>query len=135
MKLKINNETFRYLSVFGTLTGVGAVDCFEHGEEVVYVVEAGKIGYAFWAVLASLMTLASFMKVMKYAFFGKLGNKWDQVKEVPPFMRLSAIILAAVCLIGGILLFPAIKGAFLKGASDVLSNGLNYASIVLRSIQ
>ncbi len=46
MKLTINNETFRYLSVFGTLTGVSAVDCFENGDEVVYVVEAGKIGIA-----------------------------------------------------------------------------------------
>lgn len=46
MTLKINNETFRYLSVFSTLTGVSAVDCFEQDEEVVYVVEAGKIGIA-----------------------------------------------------------------------------------------
>ncbi|MBR9681945.1 MAG: NusA-like transcription termination signal-binding factor [Candidatus Altiarchaeota archaeon] len=46
MKLKIDNETFRYLSVFGTLTGVGAVDCFSNGGEVVFVVEAGKIGIA-----------------------------------------------------------------------------------------
>ena len=43
MKLKIDNETFRYLSVFGTLTGVSAVDCFEYGDEIVFVVEAGKI--------------------------------------------------------------------------------------------
>ncbi|HDR53673.1 MAG TPA: NusA-like transcription termination signal-binding factor [archaeon] len=46
MKLTINHETFRFLSVFSTLTGVGAVDCFEHNGEVVYVVEAGKIGIA-----------------------------------------------------------------------------------------
>lgn len=46
MKLKIDNETFRYLSVFGTLTGVSAVDCFEYGDEIVFVVEAGKIGIA-----------------------------------------------------------------------------------------
>lgn len=46
MKLKIDNETFRYLSVFGTLTGVSAVDCFGYGDEIVFVVEAGKIGIA-----------------------------------------------------------------------------------------
>lgn len=46
MKLKIDNETFRYLNAFGTLTGVSAVDCFETKTEVVYVVEPGKIGIA-----------------------------------------------------------------------------------------
>lgn len=46
MKLKIDNETFRYLNAFGTLTGVSALDCFENRDEIVYVVEPGKIGIA-----------------------------------------------------------------------------------------
>jgi len=46
MKLKIDNETFRYLNAFGTLTGISALDCFENKDEVVYVVEPGKIGIA-----------------------------------------------------------------------------------------
>lgn len=46
MKLTIDNETFRYLNAFGTLTGVSAVDCFENKNEIVYVVEPGKIGIA-----------------------------------------------------------------------------------------
>ena len=46
MKLKIDNETFRYLNAFGTLTGVSALDCFELRDEVVYLVEPGKIGIA-----------------------------------------------------------------------------------------
>ncbi|MBR9689888.1 MAG: NusA-like transcription termination signal-binding factor [Candidatus Altiarchaeota archaeon] len=46
MKLTIDNETFRYLNAFGTLTGVIAQDCFELKEEIVYVVEPGKIGVA-----------------------------------------------------------------------------------------
>ncbi|MBR9680504.1 MAG: NusA-like transcription termination signal-binding factor [Candidatus Altiarchaeota archaeon] len=46
MKLKIDNETFRFLNAFGTLTGVSAVDCFENKGEIVYVVEPGKIGVA-----------------------------------------------------------------------------------------
>ena len=46
MILKINNETFRFLNAFGTLTGVSALDCFELNKEIVYVVEPGKIGIA-----------------------------------------------------------------------------------------
>ncbi len=46
MKLRIDNDTFRYLNAFATLTGVAALDCFEENGEVVYVVEPGKIGIA-----------------------------------------------------------------------------------------
>jgi len=46
MKLRIDNETFRYLSAFSTLTGVSALDCFEFNGEIVYVVEPGKISVA-----------------------------------------------------------------------------------------
>jgi N utilization substance protein A len=46
MTFTINNETFRYLNAFSTLTGVSAIDCFEVRDEIVYVVEPGKIGIA-----------------------------------------------------------------------------------------
>lgn len=46
MKFVIDNDTFRYLNAFGTLTGVSAIDCFEGKDEIIYVVEAGKIGVA-----------------------------------------------------------------------------------------
>jgi len=46
MRLRIDNETFRYLNAFGTLTGVSAIDCFTFNGEIVYVVEPGKISVA-----------------------------------------------------------------------------------------
>ena len=46
MKLRIDNETFRYLNAFSTLTGVSALDCFNFNGEIVYVVEPGKISVA-----------------------------------------------------------------------------------------
>lgn len=46
MRLKINNDNFRYLNAFSSLTGVGAIDCFEFNNEIVYVVESGKISVA-----------------------------------------------------------------------------------------
>jgi len=102
---------------------------------IIACVEAGHVWYGFWAVLASLLTLASFMKVMKYAFFGTLKEKWFNVKEAPLFMKVSLSALALVCVAGGALLIPGVRSVFLQQAADVISEGANYGAIVLHSIK
>jgi len=102
---------------------------------IIAVVEAGKFGYAFWAVIASVLTLASFMKVMKHAFFGSLKEKWSGVKEVPIFMKISMIMLAIMCVAGGILLVSGIDSLFLDKASGVVVGATNYAHVVMQNIQ
>ena len=102
---------------------------------IIACVQANRLGYAFWAVLASILTLASFMKVMKYAFFGKLREKWNKVEEVPVYMKLAMVILALICVVGGVLLIYNINEVFLKPASDVLLEGTKYADIVFKGIQ
>jgi len=102
---------------------------------IIAAVQANRLGYAFWAVLASILTLASFMKVMKYAFFGELRNKWSEVKEVPFFMKIAMVILALICVVGGVLFISNINEIFLKPASDVLLEGTKYADIVFKGIQ
>jgi len=101
---------------------------------IIAAVEAGRFWYAFWAVLASLLTLASFMKVMKYAFLGSLKEKWNKVKEVPIFMQTSTIILALICVMGGLLLWPGVREIFLMPATDAVYNGLGYSASVLQNI-
>ena len=102
---------------------------------IIACVQANRLGYAFWAVLASILTLASFMKVMKYAFFGKLREKWNKVEEVPVYMKLAMVILALICVVGGVLLIYNINEVFLKPASDVLLEGTKYADIIFKGIQ
>jgi multicomponent Na+:H+ antiporter subunit D len=102
---------------------------------IIAVVQAGRFGYAFWAVLASLLTLASFMKVMKYAFFGKLTENLSRIREAPLFMKLSMGALAFICLLGGVLLLPGVREVFLQRATDVLLEGTEYAVIALRGIK
>jgi len=102
---------------------------------IIAVVKAQRYGYAFWAVLASILTLASFMKVMKYAFFGALKEKLSRVKECPLFMKLSMGALAAICLAGGLLVIPAVNELFLQRARDVLLEGREYAAIVFKGIE
>lgn len=95
-------------------------------------VQAGRYGYASWAVLASVLTLASFMKVMKYAFAGKLNPACEHVKEAPFYMKASMIGLAVICVLGGLLLLPGVRDGFLLPAVAVLREGAaEYAGNVL----
>lgn len=91
---------------------------------IIAAVEAGRYGYAFWAVLISILTLAMYMKVMKYAFFGNLKETLIGVKEVPRFMKLSMAVLAIICVVGGILFISTINEVFLQKASNVLLGGV-----------
>ena len=99
---------------------------------IIAAVEAKRYGYAFWAVLASVLTLASFMKVMKYAFFGTLKARLVWVKEVPLAMKLSMSALALICLVGGVLFLPEVKEIFLHRAAEAIAEGSRYAVMVLR---
>jgi len=94
--------------------------------------QKGYFGYALVAVVGSILTLSSFMKVEKFAFFGKLNERCRDIKEVPYLMRFSLIGLAIICVLGGLLLLPSIK-FFLNGAVDVLLQGKGYAKIVLEA--
>jgi len=102
---------------------------------IIAAVQAGRMGYAFWAVLASVLTLASFMKVMRYAFFGSLKEKWEKVKEVPIFMKTALTALALICLVGGALLMPGVREIFLDRATAVVLEGTGYADIILKATQ
>jgi len=102
---------------------------------IIAAVQANRLGYAFWAVLTSILTLASFTKVMKYAFFGELRKRWNEVVEVPFFMKIAMLILAFICVIGGVLLISNISDTFLKPASEVLLEGTKYANIIFKGIQ
>ncbi len=96
--------------------------------------EAGRIGYAFWAVVASILTLASFMKVQKFAFFGTLNESLEKIKEVPLPMRLAMVILALICIVGGLLIVPFFR-TFLQSGVDTLLSGKSYADAVFGAIK
>jgi len=102
---------------------------------IVAAVQANRYGYAFWAVLASVMTLASFMKVMKYGFYGKLRAGLESVKEAPFYMQLSMVILALLCVSGGILLLPELRAMFLDSAQTALSQGTGMAASILNMVK
>ena len=68
-------------------------------------VTTNNIGYAFVTVVAlivSVMTLASFIKVTQSVFFGQLKAECAEVKEVPLSMRIPMWIMAGICLLSGV---------------------------------
>ncbi len=100
-------------------------------------IQAGRPVFAALAVFASILTLASFLKVQKYAFFDKLKDKWKDIEEVPVLMRLSMVLLALLCIVMCVLLLPLLNtGLFdnidiLGPAVDALMKGTAYAVRVL----
>ncbi len=97
-------------------------------------VQANRFGYALLAVAASILTLVSFAKVHKYAFFGKLNEKWQNIKEAPWTMKFSMVVLAGICITGGFLLIFPFK-PFLQSASDVLLSGTNYKDVFFMTVK
>ena len=70
-------------------------------------VESGNIGFLLVTIIAlvtSVLTLASFVKVSQSVFFGQLPKELEHVKEVPFGMRLAMGIFALLCVLTG--LFP-----------------------------
>jgi multicomponent Na+:H+ antiporter subunit D len=102
---------------------------------IIACIQAGHPVYAVAAVVASIMTLASFMKVQKYGFFGELKERWKGIKEVPFTMALSMVILALLCIGTGLLVVPGIAEHFLKSAAGVLVNGREYAAMVFEAVR
>lgn len=102
-------------------------------------VTTGHIGYALVTVVAlvvSVMTLASFIKVTQAVFFGQTPLTCRKAKEVPFAMRLPMWIMSVLCLLTGVcyeqvdkyLLTPAVKAAF--GATNYIDKmmGQGYAA-------
>jgi multicomponent Na+:H+ antiporter subunit D len=86
------------------------------------------------AILISIITLAYYLKLQTYAFFGDLKTK-ESVQEVPFFMRFSMVVLAILSIIGGIILIPDISNIFINLASDVILSGKFYSSLVWGAIR
>ena len=100
---------------------------------IIAAIQAQQFIFALLAVVVSIITLAYYLKVQKLAFFGKLGEAWQEIKEVPAVMCISMIILAVLCVGLGILLIPGIKAVILDPAVEVLYNGARYAQLILGS--
>ena len=88
---------------------------------IIAAVQANHMKLAAWAALMSIVTIAYVLKVTRFAFLGDIKDKFMNIKEVPVFMRISLILLALICIFGGLILIPEIRDNFLSPAVKVLS--------------
>lgn len=98
-------------------------------------VESGNFVYAFVtiiSVLVSVMTLASFIKVIESVFFGQLPETCREVKEVPLSMRVPMYIMSAMCVLSGIF-YHGTEEYFLRPAANALLNVSRYIDTMMGS--
>lgn len=91
-------------------------------------VESGNFFYVIItivAVVVSVMTLASFIKVTQAVFFGQTSDVCKNAKEVPLLMRIPMWVLSVLCLLSGVL-YPVLYDYILRPASNAVFNITNY---------
>jgi len=97
---------------------------------VIACIQAGKLWLAFAAVIGSLLTLSSFMKIQKYVFFNELPDRLRNVKESPWMMLSSMSVLALLCLAIG-LFFPIVVSFLINPAVISVAGGISYGRLIL----
>jgi len=81
------------------------------------------------AVIVSIITLASFLKFQRYAFFNKdIDQNQPSIKEVPFPMLFSMIILSIICLLLSLLALPGVRENILIPATEILMDPSKYPS-------
>jgi multicomponent Na+:H+ antiporter subunit D len=84
------------------------------------------------AVVVSIITLASFLKFQRYAFYNKPEKEIDRtIREVPLPMVFSMVVTGILCILLSLLAFPGIRESILDPAINVLTDPLKYSSIVI----
>jgi len=97
---------------------------------IIAAVQAGQPVFAVVAVVGSLLTLASFMKVQRYGLRG--GRTVEKlVGEVDRGMKAAMIILAALCLVTSLAILPGIRKATIDPVVKVIMDKTGYAQVVL----
>ena len=99
---------------------------------ILAAVQGGFYVMAALAVLVSIITLASFMKVHRYVFSGIPRFKDKKLFAEAPFsMGFSMVILALLCLGLSLMIIPFFRELLLTPAVDALINTFNYAKPIL----
>lgn len=97
---------------------------------IVAAVKARFYLLALFAVIVSILTLASFLKFQRYAFYNK--NPENKLKNEVPFpMVFSMVVLGILCLALSLLAFPGIREVVLSPVIKVLMNSGDYSLNIL----
>jgi multicomponent Na+:H+ antiporter subunit D len=102
---------------------------------VIAAIQAKYFVLSILAVFISIITLAMYLKVLRFTFFNKAKEDWNDrgisVREVPFSMCFSMIVLAILCFALSLLMVPSLRDLILTPAVDVLMNAGAYSAAVL----
>jgi multicomponent Na+:H+ antiporter subunit D len=73
-------------------------------------------------VCFSIFTLGYFLLLQRQVFFGKLNDRWRELKEAPAAMAISMAFLAAGCLLTGVF-FNLVVSGLIEPAARVVMGG------------
>ncbi|MBN2215082.1 MAG: hypothetical protein JW723_12640 [Bacteroidales bacterium] len=94
---------------------------------IVAAIQARYYVLALLAVVVSIITLASFLKFQRYAFYNtKVEHEKKKYRDVPFVMILSMVIMALLCLGLSLLIIPDVRDNVLQPAVDVLMRKNDY---------
>ena len=97
---------------------------------IIASIQAGEPVFALLAVIGSVLTLASFMKVQSYGFRGK--RIIAEVREKIGWgMNTAMITLALLCLFSSLLVLPGIREVTLDPVVDVILGQTEYLHLVM----
>jgi multicomponent Na+:H+ antiporter subunit D len=94
-------------SIIGLLSTAGIPPLAGFWSKLIIIVALWNAGFhffAFVAVFASVVTLAYLLSLQRNVFFGKIREGLEGIKEVSPALYWPAIIMAAITVLGGILI-------------------------------
>ena len=80
---------------------------------IVALWKSGNTFYAVTALIASILTLAYFVNLQKKVFFGKLPEKFDNLKEAKTQLLIPVVVISAIIIFSG-LFFNRIYSYLLK---------------------
>jgi multicomponent Na+:H+ antiporter subunit D len=107
---------------------------------IIACIESKNLFAGFVAIGVSLLTMANFLKVLKYGFYSSSEEDEQQkldlgeIKEVPCWMKFAMIGLVILCFLMGFLVYPEIKSLLLNPIAEMLSKGYEYSKNVLINI-
>jgi len=97
---------------------------------IIAAIQAGLPIYAVLAVVGSLLTLASFMKVQRYGFRGERAVEPPKLK-VGHLMNTAMVVLGVLCLLTSLLVIPGFQELTLDPVISVIADKTEYIQAVM----
>jgi formate hydrogenlyase subunit 3/multisubunit Na+/H+ antiporter MnhD subunit len=106
-----------------SIAGTPLFNCYA-SKSIIYTASAGLPIYLTVAIIVDVLTMVFFLRVFRMVFLGKKPKRLLNVKEAPRLALLPMCILAALCIVIGVL--PRLGLSIVGPAQEAVTNPGNY---------